>query len=383
MLEMMNLGTVKLPAGGGRVKKFAAGQQGIVVLMESGKLYGRGSQYFSGTGSTVNTWKLLGTDIADVWTGPVSTLARTTDDRWLFMGLNQYFNTGFGTTWSALTDVTVDMPIPVGLTVKQVVMGYINVAVVFSNGQYAMCGTNVSGGLGVGNTSPVRTLTLRTDFTNVEKIDLDWGTYDTSYLLTKGGDVYVAGQSSYGQNGTQSSSTSWLRQSPISGGTVVDIVGTALGFFRIVLASGSYRIYGQGRDINNSLGTNTTSNTPRLAPVLVLSGIASAVRPRVYISHYAARVIDSDGVVYYTGQGTGDLQGVGTTPQPTYRVFSQLDPIVPSVGDYFATKSQYMTNYYLEDGILYGVGQGTQATQLLPGYGTTQVLTFSVLELPE
>lgn len=383
MLEMMNLGSGRLPAGDGRVKKFAAGQVGIVALMESGNLYGRGSLYFSGTGATSNTWNLLATDITDVWTGPVSVLARTTDDRWLFMGLNQYFTTGFGTAFSTMTDITVDMPIPTGFVIKQVVLGYINVAVVFANGQYSMCGTNISGGLGIGNTSTVRTLTLRTDFTNVEKIDVDWGTYDTSYLLTKGGDVYVAGQSSYGQNGTQTSSTNWTRQSSVSGGTVVDIIATTLGFFRIVLSSGSYRIYAQGRDISNSLGTNTTANTVRLAPVLVLSEIASAVRPRVYISHYAARVIDSDGIVYYTGQGTGDLQGVNITPQPTYRVFSQLDPIVPSVGDYFATKSQYVTNYYLEDGVLYGVGQGDQTTQLLPGYGTAQVLTFSVLELPE
>lgn len=380
MLEMMNLGIGELPEVEGNVKKFAAGQSGIVVLMNSGNLYGRGSQYFSGTGSTVNTWRYLGTNIADVWVSSVSVLARTTNNRWLFMGFNQYFNTGFGTTLSSLTDVTVDMPIPVGLTIKQVVMSYRNVAVVFTDGQYAMCGTNNRGGLGIGTTSVVRTLTLRTDFTNVEKIDLDWATYDTSYLLTKGGEVYVAGESAYGQNGTTSNSTTWMRQSNVSG-TVVDIVATTFGFFRIAMASGAYQIYAQGRDTNKSLGTNSTANVSVLSPILVLSNIPSM--PKIYISHYSARVEHPDGRIYFTGQGTGNLQGVGTTFQPTYAVFTALDPVVPYGGEYFSIRSEYSINYYLDKGVLYGVGQGAQATQLLPGYGTTQVLSFSVLELPE
>lgn len=382
MLEMMNLSTVKLPEEGGKVKKIAPGRSGIIVLMESGNVYGRGSQYFSGTGSTIATWNYLSDGIADVWTSEVAVLMRTVGNRWLFMGLNQYFNTGgFGSTVTTLTDVTTDMTIPAGLTIKQVVLGYRSIAVVFTNGQYAMCGTNNNGGLGIGNNSTVRTLTLRTDFTNVEKIDLDWATYDTTYLLTKAGSVYVSGESNYGQNGTTTGSTTWRLQSSVSG-TIVDIVATTYGFFRIVYSGGAYQVYAQGRDINKSLGTNSTANVAILNPTLVFSDIQSS-RPVIYIGRYSARLKHPNGRIYFTGSGTGNLQGTGTDFQPTYAVFTALPPEVPYAGEYSSIRGEYSINYYLEDGVLYGVGQAASATQLLPGYGTDRLLSFMPLDTSE
>lgn len=380
MLEMMNLGSAELPVVEGNVKKFAAGNGGIVVLMNSGNVYGIGDQYFSGTGGNATTWRYLAREVEEIWTASSAVLMRTTEDRWMFMGFNQYFNTGYGTTIRTPTDVTADMPIPRGLIVKQVVIGHRNLAVVFTNGQYAMCGTNNSGGLGKGDTSTVKTLTLRTDFTNVEKIDLDWSTYDTSYLLTKSGEVYVAGLSNNGQNGTTSSNTTWLRQSQISGGTVVDIIATTFGFFRIVLSNGSYSVYAQGQSVSGSLGVNNSGNINVVAPTLVFSNVPSL--PPLYIGHFSARILHPEEKrVYYTGAATGSLQGAGAQFQSSYSVFTQLAATVPYGGEYSSLKGGYVAHYYVDKGILYGVGNSSAG--LLPGYIGMQLFEFTPLELPE
>ena len=372
---MMMTGSGELPEKEGNVKAFAAGATGLVVLMKSGNVYGIGDQYFSGTGGTVTTWRYLAREVTDIWTTTTAVLMRTLDGRWLFMGFNQYFNTGFGTTLLTPRDVTVDMPIPADLTIKQVSLGYRNVAVVFTNGQYAMCGTNNGGGLGKGDTVALKTLTLRTDFTNVEKIDLDWYTSDTSYLLTKDGNVYVAGISGNGQNGTTSNNSNWLLQTPVSG-TVVDIVAGNTGFFRIAFSGGAYQVYAQGRDVNRSLGVNTTTNVNVLSPTLVMSNIPS--RPKLYMGHYSARIEHPDGRIYFTGSGTGNLQGTGVGFQQTYAVFTALPVTVPYGGEYFSIKGDYATSYYLEKGILYGVGKG-----ILPGHGTSTLLSFMPLDTSE
>lgn len=380
MLEMMNLGSVELPEVEGNVKKFAAGGTGIVVLMKSGNAYGIGDQYFSGTGGNVTTWRLLARNVADIWAASASVLMRTTADRWLFMGFNQYFNTNFGTTITTPRDITTDMPIPEGFEIKQLVLGYRNLAVVFTNGRYAMCGTNNAGGLGTGDTFAVRTLTLRTDFTNVEKIDLDWATYDTSYLLTQAGEVYVSGVSNNGQNGTTSNTTTWFRQSPISGGTVVDIIATTLGFFRVVLLNGNYSVYAQGRSSSGSLGVNNSGNINVLSPPLVFSNVPS--RPPLYIGHLSARILHPEEKrVYYTGAATGSLQGAGAQFQSSYSVFTRLAETVPYGGEYSSLKGGYVAHYYVDKGILYGVGNSSAG--LLPGYIGMQLFEFTPLELPE
>lgn len=382
MLEMMNLsGASASPSEEGNIKKFGAGGTGIAVLTKSGNLYTIGDSYFSGTGGKTTTWRRLSANVEDFWISYRSLLIRTLDNRWLFIGQNRYFDQGFNTSITSLTDVTAYMQLPGGTTIKSLCLSAYAVSVVLNDGRYAMCGSNLSGGLGTGNTtSSTGGLAFRSDFTNVKKIDLDWFNADTSYMLLENGDVYVAGTSGYGQGGVTSGNlTSWTLQTRFSG-PVADIVAGTRGFFRFVdQTNGKYTIYAQGQQSTGNLGAgNSTSGNLPVSVFTDLSLVGDQL-PTLNVGYFSARLQHPDGKLYYTGTGTGNLQGTGVGFQTTYLSFTEI-PNVPYGGEYYATRGNYNNAYFLKSGLLYGVGSATDS--LLPGY-TSTLLSFMPLDISE
>lgn len=378
MFEMMLAGG-KPPVPTGNIKKFDAGDAGIVALSNSGNLYTIGDQYFSGTGATTTAWRLLSAGVEDFWVGFRAVLFKMVDGRWMFMGQNFMFPTALGAILTTPTDVSAYMTYTAGLTIKEVSIGFASIAVVFTNGQYAMCGRNGSGGLGQGNSTTVRQLTMRTDFTNVKKITFDWNAIDTSYMLLNTGAVYVAGNSDFGQAGVTSSAVlTWTLQAAVN--TVIDIVAGSNGWFRVVETASVYALYIQGRQFDGSLGTGATGGVNYSNPTAVSPNITDKSKgpPNLQIGLYSARYLHPTGRVYYTGTNSGQLQGDGVISQAIKYSFAALGTQVLD-GQYHAVRGSYKAAYLLINGTLYGTGQDT-STGLLPGLGTTRVYTFVPLD---
>lgn len=375
MLEFMTA-VGKAPAPAGNIKKFGAGANGIVALSKTGKLYSIGDQYFSGTGATTTTWGQLGTGVEDFWISYRSLLVKMLDGRWMFMGANNMFPTALGSTLTVLTDVSAYMQYTAGLTIKEVSIGMRSIAVVFTNGQYAMCGQNNSGGLGVGNATAVRTLTMRTDFTNVKKITFDWGSTDTSYMLLNTNAIYVAGNSDFGQGGTTSAAIlTWSLQAAVTG--VLDILAIGSGWYRIVESATKYSLYSQGRQFDGSLGTGATGGVNYSTPQAVQDVNDKTKGPPIlYAGNFSARFSHPDGSVRYTGTNSGALQGGGELA-PTIKYSFTALPSVTLQGEYHAVRAAYVSAYLLINGTLYGVGQDA-STGLLPGF-TTRLYVFTPL----
>lgn len=378
MIELMTA-VGKAPTPAGNIKKFDAGAAGIVALSTTGRLYSIGDQYFSGTGATTTSWGLLASGVEDFWVGYQALLVKMLDGRWMFMGQNFMFPTALGSVLTTLTDVSAYMTYTAGLTIKEVSIGYASIAVVFTNGQYAMCGRNGAGGLGQGNATTVRQLTMRTDFTNVKKITFDWNAADTSYMLLNTGAVYVAGSSDFGQAGITSSAVlTWTLQAAVT--TVMNILAGSYGWFRVVETASAYVLYVQGRQFDGSLGTGATGGVNYSSPTAVAPNITDKSKglPDVQIGLYSARYHHPNGSVYYTGTASGQLQGDGVISQAIKYSFAALGAQVLD-GGYHAVRASYKAAYLLINGTLYGTGQDT-TTGLLPGLGTNRVYTFVQLD---
>lgn len=381
MFELMTAAG-KPPLPQGNIKKFDAGAAGIVALASSGNLYSIGDQFVSGQpGVTVTKWTFLVGGVENFWMSYRSMIIKMKDGRWLFLGSNSMFPSSLGSSLLTLTDVSEYMQYPEGLTIESVSIGMRAIAVVFTDGQYAMCGSNTSGSLGQGNTTEVRTLTMRTDFTNVRKIDFDPGASATSYLHTRDGKLYVAGLSDYGQAGVISTAvTTWRLQSIF----MVDFFPATAGVFFITETDRVFAVYVQGRQFDGSLGTGALAATPYPNPTPVWQNITDKTKgyPVVYPGLYSARVTHPvTGVLYYTGTASGSLQGTGDSTQPIRYSFTSL-PAATLQGEYHYLRASYNGAYLLINGVLYGTGMdsgGANGSGLLPGLGGSR--SFSFVEL--
>jgi|AGFS01.1.fsa_nt_gi Alpha-tubulin suppressor and related RCC1 domain-containing proteins len=378
MIEMM-LGGGKRPTPKGNIVKFEAQSAGIAALSASGKLYVIGDQYISGAGAgnSVTTWTLLADGVETFAMGYRSTIIKMKDGRWLFLGTNNMFPTGLGTNVFTLTDVTPYMQYPEGLVVSSVAIGFASLAVVFTNGQYAMCGRNGFGGLGVGNTTNVRTLTMRTDFTDVRKVDFDKGALDTSYMIRNNGYMYACGASDSGQTGVISTAQALWKLQPNVG---KDFYPGYSGWFFTVDTGTLYLTYAQGRQFDGSLGTGSVAATNYTTPQAVFQNVRDRTQiPVIHVGLYSARVTNPDtGVLYYTGTSSGAIQGSGVTQSVRY-AFTAL-PAATLQGEYHALRSSYTASYLLINGTLFGTGQDSGGLGFLPGLGTTRSNVYVELD---
>lgn len=381
MIEMLLGGSLPPPPPGGNIKKFQTGARSIGALTQTGNLYTIGDPDASGTGATTTVWGLVATGIEDFWMGYRATLMKTKDGRWLFMGSNRYVPANLPTNIITPTDISSAFVIPDGYVVKGISLSLRELAVVFTNGRYAMMGENSSGGLGVGNTTAVRSLTLREDFTDVVKACIDPTTEDTTYLMRSNGMVHGTGSSSYGQLGQTSNTSVWKELTTAGQAAQVrDIVEGQQGIFFIRETDTGYGIYAQGRQFDGSLGTGQTGDSSITAMTLVATIPSKAGGlPTLYTGVFSARYQDPNTKnIYYTGSGSGNMSGGGASFSGHKYTFTQM-PSATLWGEYITTKQSYTAAYILKEGVVYGCGGAGSAQGLLPGL-TGTVLTFTPID---
>lgn len=369
MIEMLIAGAKKSnPIG--NIAKFGTSGRGIGVLSTAGKLYTSGESYISGSGADTKSFNLVAENIKDFWMNYRGLLALTKDNKWLFMGQNTYFPTSIPSPVKTMTDVSQYLGYPEGLVLKQVCFGFRALGLVFTSGQYALMGLNNSGGQGVGNTTAVRSLTLRTDMQDIEEIAVDPGTDDTVYLLRSSGQVVGAGDSTYGQLGvvTTTVTTAWRTIAPPSSTSspCKRLVAGINSLFRILEGESSYLVAANGRNLNGALGTGSTSNSNYpVAQVVYTGGSKSSGILELYVGVYCARLRDPVRGLYFTGAVDGNTQGQGTSATRKYS-FTEL-PSSMIWGPYDVSRSNYYSSYVLLDGTLYGAGNASNYPELLPG----------------
>lgn len=369
MLEMLMAGGKKEnPVG--NIAKFGSSGRGVGVLSTSGNLYTSGESYISGTGSATKSFNLVAENIKDFWMNYRGLLALTRDNKWLFMGQNLYFPTSISSPVNTMTDVSQYLGYPEGLKLKQVCFGFRALGFVFTSGQYALMGLNNAGGQGLGNTTAVRSLVLRTDMQDIEEIAVDPGTDDTVYLLRSSGQVVGAGDSNYGQLGVVSTAaiTAW-RTIPSPSSTSAPCKGLVAGInglFRILEGESSYLIAANGRNFSGGLGTGATSNSNYpAAQVVYTGGSKSSGILELYAGVFCARLRDPAKGIYFTGLVGGSTQGQGTSPTTKYS-FTEL-PSSMIWGPYDVSRANSYSSYVLLDGTLYGAGNASNYPELLPG----------------
>ncbi|WAK43663.1 hypothetical protein [Cronobacter phage EspYZU12] len=382
MFEMLLGG--KAPISAGSIKKAMAGGADLLALSESGKLYGICSTYLSGTGTATTTWTKILDDVEDFWAGFRQCLAKMKDGRWLFWGTNSIRISGItsGGVITTPTDVSAAFSSLNGQTIKSLVLSSQTIAVVLTDGRYAILGANGNGGCATGNTTAVTTMTIKTDYTNVAKVALA-PVEDTTYLLLSDGTIIGCGQSLYGQlNVTgQSSITSWRTLVTAAGALkAVDLIATYSGWFNLREDPTYNYIYAQGRQFDGSLGTGQTAATNVSSQTLVSKRAVGAGPLEFYVGTYSFRFRDpATGEMFFSGTGsaafgfsTGAAFPAGTKYVPTKM------PSNAMWGPLFATVNGYTAVYLNIEGNLFGAGS-PGSSGLLPGYTSAQT-TFVPLD---
>lgn len=372
MLELMALGGKKvIPPG--KIKKMGAGSAAILVLADSGNVWVIGDQYFSGTGAAVTVWTKLLSGVQDMWIGYRQALFLMQDGRYMFLGQNNIFPGA--SSFTEPTDVSQYLTYPEGLTVTHVSLSQQQLSFVFHTGQFANMGQNGVGGLGQGNTTPVRQLTMRTIFTDVVKVLGDKGTSDTSWLLRRDGTIWGSGNNSNGQLlGTGNPST-W-KQIWFANNAIDLHVGTQCWVGAIELAT-KYSLYGSGYNFDGQFGAGTVQNITAATALIDIP--LEQGKPELYFGLYSSRFKpENNPTIRYTGTSSGSLIGGGINFVSRQTTYTNM-PASTLWGEYSCTTGAYTAAYLLINGQLYGVGTNTSAG-LLPGLSGANKLVFSPLD---
>lgn len=371
MLELVTSGA-KAPVTVGNIKKIGTGNADLAVLTTAGKLWVIGSSYFSGTGAAVTTWTNTATDVVDFCCAYRQVLIRKSDGTFWFMGYNNQFPTALGSTLTTFTDVTSYLSGPLsGKTIKKMVMGYQSLAIICTDGTVVLSGNNQSGSMGVGNSSPYRTPTLRTDLSDVADVQFDPLTVDTTYYLTNAGALFGAGESIYGNLGVGSSALLSFRR--INGTTNVVKTFAAgssgLLFLYRNTSNNAGFLAALGRQFGGSLGTGSQTDTSYTSSVNIVNVSATQPDLTVVAGTYHARYWFDNTQIYFTGSG-GVYIGGGSVFNSTKYSFTAMPVSAFPWEQYAQNQGTYVASYVLSGGKLYGAG--TYQNGNLPGYTSNQ-----------
>ncbi|WP_018220078.1 RCC1 domain-containing protein [Salinispora pacifica] len=260
--------TVDLPADT-TITAVAAGQGHSLAVTATGTVlaWGGNSSGQLGDGTTTPSSTPVavdlpaGTTITGVAAGDRHSLAVTSTGTVLAWGLNVTGQLDAGTTTNSSTPVVVDLP--AGTTVTAVAAGNAHSLALTSTGTVLAWGTNSSGQLGDGTTTPSSTPLT---------VDLPAGTTITaiaasssshSLAVTSTGTMLAWGANFTGQLGD---GTITNRSTPVAvdlpAGTTVTAVATGSGHSLAVTATGTMLAWGGNGSGQLGDGSTTTSNTP-------------------------------------------------------------------------------------------------------------------------
>lgn len=334
-------------------------QYNVFILLDDGRLYGRGRNLNYQLGTGVNTptiveeWTLCLENVKEFWcTGSVNgLLAVKYDGTWWSTGQQTY--RGLTTTYQVWTDISAIFS-TVTNTYKKIVIGSGVTLVLTNSGELYKMGYNSNGEAFTGNaTTRVTTLTLTPE---VNVVDIG-ATMDTSsFILYEDGTLKGAGASS-----------SWSTSSSLA--TTLTTITTGVlkinseNSYNAVYLMKSDGIYVAGCQFLGQLGdgVNGSASTSRN-----MYKIPAATNPGEvdYIgsSNYAVHIRSTAGAWYFAGRD-GRQAGNGFTASSAITTYTSL----PNIGINSTEMSHtYLITFVIVDGILYGSGLGS----LTSGLGT-------------
>ena len=340
-------------------------QYNVFILLDDGRLYGRGrnQNYQLGTGANTPTiveeWTLCLSNVREFWcTGAVSgILALKNDGTWWSTGAQNY--RGITTTHQVWTDVSSAFG-AIGTSYKKLVIGMYVTLVLTNSGELYKMGYNVNGEVFTGDTTTrVTALTLTPE---VNVIDIG-ATMDTSsFVLYADGILKGAGYRA-----------AWGTLTTFA--TALENISTGVlkinseNSYRAVYILKSDGIYVGGSQFMGQLGDGVNgSNTANKAVTKI--AVASNPGQVDYIgsSNYAVHMRSTAGTWYFAGRD-GRQAGNGFTSSAAITTYTAL----PNIGINSTEMSHtYLITFAVVDGVLYGSGLGSLTSGLgtIPYYET-------------
>lgn len=352
MLEYGNQAAV--PVG---VKSVKVLQNNVFILLEDGRLYGRGHNYFyqlgngSNTPTIVEEWVECLTDVKEFWTtaNTQGMLVRKNDGTWWSTGTQSY--RGVGMNYKVWTDVS-DAFTVVNDTYLKIVIG-INVTLVLTidNKLYKM-GYNSNGEVFTGAIN--QRVSVLTETPEVGVKDIGVTSNNAAFVLYTDGTLKYSGSpSAIGASGASAITS------------LTNVTTGVLNINQENQYSGNYilksdGLYVCGSQIDGQLGDGVDGTINSLT---TLKKIASSVIPSTatidYIggANYEAH-IRAGGIWYFAGRSNAAGDGVvGTSVIKTWRACTNITEPSP----YDSMTHGYMITFMIKNGELYGSGNGTKS----------------------
>lgn len=340
-----------------RIQTVKTLQYNVFILLDDGRLYGRGrnQNYQLGTGvntpTIVEEWTLCLENVKEFWcTGSVSgILAVKYDGTWWSTGQQTY--RGVTTIHQTWTDVTSIFS-TVTNTYQKIVIGSGVTLLLTNTGELYKMGYNVNGEVFTGNaTTRVTTLTLTPE---VNVVDIGASMDTSSFVLYADGTLKGSGN-----NG------SWT-----SGSTLVTTLTTITTGVLKINSENSYNavyvlksdgIYVAGSQFFGQLGDGVNGNASTSRSIYKIP-VATNPGEVDYIgsSNYVVHMRSTSGVWYFAGRD-GRQSGNGITSSSAITTYTAL----PNIGMNSTEMSHtYLITFVVIDGVLYGSGNGSTTSGL-------------------
>ncbi|MCK2000769.1 hypothetical protein MZM54_05120 [[Brevibacterium] frigoritolerans] len=327
-----------------KIVDIKSGDQNLIILTESGQLFGIGPNTYGNLGSTIpatgvnwtsNVAGYTGIDnVQRIGVGLDHTLLQFKDDRFATLGRNSYGQL-------SVTDINSKNVFTKNPNISDVKLieaeRYSSFAVTSDNKFYSWGGTNANERLKAAGDQNVPGLVK--DFGTISNvIDLDGHSYEFVHgsILLENNTAWVYGHPSY--VGLGSGSSTWgpillkNNNTDLSGRTF-NIQSVSQGYFDGVALTDDNKIYTWGWDANRMLGLGYA--VTRINAGAVIDGYLEAFQEpvvpneswsKVYSGDRKSFLLTNEGKVYAWGSN-GNSLGLSTASAPTATLVNTLPPI--------------------------------------------------------
>jgi alpha-tubulin suppressor-like RCC1 family protein/Tfp pilus assembly protein PilX len=359
------------------------------VLASDHSIYGAGQNHVGQLGDATTTNRSTpvkfqlpaGLTAQDFSTLYFTSCALASDRQVYCAGSNQYGQLGIGSTTNQSTPQK--FPLPSGVLAVSVTVSFGQVFVTGSDGEVYGAGRNISGELGINNTTNQNIPTkMKRPIVQIVRKPINASmSYTSSYVTASDGNVYGAGRNVAGELGA--GITSNPQSTPLRFALPAGYATQVSGGFRAgYVLSSNGQLYGAGSNFSGTLGIGNTLNqsTPQKFRI---DNVAAGLTVRNFAittsSLYDTTIVHaSDNQVYGSGNNGQGQEGNGVTTGsilPSTATKYNLPAGVTAMKMFYGDGGTNNTTFVLgSDEKLYAAGNNTVG-QLGLGHTTTPVST--------
>lgn len=292
--------------------------------------------------------------IVDIATGANHSVFLTKKGKVHMCGKNVNGRLGTGNSAS----VTLPVSLHNSINIRKLFAGNVNTFLLTNDNFLYATGENSEGQLGIGNLdnqfAPVSIPFFKSQNIQISKVAAGW--YHTLFLTTSN-DVYVCGSNKYGQlaNGTNVATNVPVK-------LLIKCIDIAAGQGHSIFLSTDYNVYTAGWNWYGQLGNNTVRNSKQ--PFLINTG--GNIR-KVYAGMSYTLLLNNTGRVFVCGDNTNGQIGLSRNIT-NQRSFALIEHLPSGITDISASQSH--TFFLGNTGHLYSVGSNVKG-QLGIGNNTT------------